>query len=170
MCHSCSHSMKTETAGWHGPVLGMGMRPCRSCGYKWVVIEREYDDASKIKSEQAKTKCPQCNSENELSLEFTRTEPKDHGIDPFFGLELALKAQTRHGIVWAYGAEHLHNLKQYTAAQLRVSSGTKWSYFTRLPKWLKSSKNRSVVLKAINKLEQQLITRRSSKDAVNGAA
>ncbi len=159
LCHSCSHSMKTERDGWHGPVLGMGNRPCRSCGHKWVRAEKEFEDPSKIKSESSNTKCPQCNSENEVALEFTRTEPSDHAIDPFFGLELVLKEPTRHGTVWVYGAEHLKHLKEYTAAQHRVASGTKWSYFTRLPKWVKSAKNREAILKAVTKLERRLITR-----------
>ena len=158
LCHSCSHSLKTERDSWHGPVLGMGRRPCNSCGHKWVHIKKVFDDSSKAKSETAKTKCPQCKTDNEVSLKFTPTEPIDHAIDPFFGLELSLKEDTRHGTVWAYGAKHLEQLKLYTSAQLREGDGTKWSYFTRLPKWLKTSKNRALVLKAITKLEKKLIT------------
>ncbi|WDE01906.1 hypothetical protein SG35_016280 [Thalassomonas actiniarum] len=137
----------------------MGRRPCSTCGYQWVRIEKVFDDATQIKGESAKSKCPQCKSENEVSLEFTRTEPIDHAIDPFWGLELALKEDTRHGTVWVYGATHLEQLKLYISAQLREGGGTKWSYFTRLPKWLKTSKNRELVLKAIAKLENRLITR-----------
>lgn len=158
-CHSCSHSMKTDRDGWHGPVLGMGKRPCRLCGHKWVQVEKEFEDGSKIKSENVNTKCPRCNSDNDITLEFTRTEPSDHAIDPFFGLELALKEPTRYGIVWAYGAEHLMQLKEFIAAQHRVASGAKWSYFTRLPKWIKTAKNRKTILKAIDKMEQRLITK-----------
>ncbi|WP_212748233.1 hypothetical protein [Pseudoalteromonas sp. S1727] len=124
-------------------------------------VEKVFDDASKVMGDSAKSKCPQCKSENEVSIKFTRSEPVDHAIDPFFGLELALKENTRHGTVWAYGATHLQQLKLYTAAQLREGDGTKWSYFTRLPKWLKTSKNRELVLKAITKLEKRLITKPS---------
>ena len=162
MCHCCSHSLKTDRDGWLGPILGIGRRPCGSCGHQWVRIEKHFDNASKVKSEVSNTKCPQCKSENEVLLKFTRTEPIDHAIDPFFGLELALKEDTRHGTVWAYGAKHLEQLKLYIAAQLRESSGTKWSYFTRLPQLLKSSKNRELGLKAISKLECRLITKVSN--------
>ncbi|WP_444885826.1 hypothetical protein [Microbulbifer sp. PSTR4-B] len=162
LCHGCSHSLQTDRDGWHGPVLGMGRRPCGTCGHQWVRVEKVFDDASKINGESTKSKCPQCKSENKVSLKFTRTEPTDHAIDPFFGLELALKEDTRHGTVWAYGATHLEQLKLYTSAQLREGDGTKWSYFTRLPKWLKTSKNRKMVLKAISKLEKRLITNKDS--------
>jgi hypothetical protein len=142
-------------------VLGVGRRPCGTCGHKWVRVEKVFEDVTKLKSESAKSRCPHCNSENEMPLKFTRSEPIDHAIDPFFGLELALKEETRHGTVWVYGATHLEQLKLYTSAQLRVGDGRKWSYFTRLPKWLKTSKNRELVLKAIEKLEKRLITKPS---------
>jgi transcription elongation factor Elf1 len=161
LCRCCSYSLKTERNSWHGPVLGMGRRPCGTCGHQWVRIEKLYDDATKIKSESAKTKCPQCKSGNEVFLTFTRAEPVDHAIDPFFGLELALKEDTRNGTVWVYDATHLEQLKLYVSAQLREGDGTKWSYFTRLPKWLKTSKNRELVLKAISKLEKRLMTKPS---------
>lgn len=158
LCHSCSHSLKTDRDSWHGPVLGTGRRPCGSCGHKWVHFEKIFDDARTAKSEMANTRCPQCKSENIVSLDFIHAKPVDNAIDPFFGLDLALKEDTRHGTVWVYGAPHLEQLKRYTSAQLRESNGMKWSYFTRLPKWLKISKNRELVLKAISKLEKRLIT------------
>jgi phage FluMu protein Com len=162
MCCNCSHSLKTERDGWCGPVLGIGKRPCGFCGFKWVRVENEYEVASTIKRKEAKAKCPQCKSDNIVSLEFIRNKPTDHAIDPYFGLELALKENTRHGTVWVYGANHLEQLKKYISAQLREGDGTKWSYFTRLPKWLKASKNREMVLKSISKIEKRLITRPSS--------
>jgi len=161
LCHSCSHSMKTNRDGWHGPVLGLGKQPCSKCGHKWVHAEKKFDDVSQLISEYAKSNCPKCNFQNDVLLEFVRTEPEDHAIDPFFGLNLALKESTRYGTVWVYNAEHLSQLKLYISAQLREGNGTKWSYFTRLPKWLKSAKNRALVLKAISKLDRRLITRQS---------
>ena len=161
LCQSCSHSLTTDRDCWHGPLLGQGRRPCGSCGHKWVRVEKLFAEASKVNKEYANAKCPQCKNYNEVPLKFTRTEPDDHAIDPFLGLELALKEETRHGTVWVYGAKHLEQLKLYIAADLREGDGTKWSYFTRLPKWLKTSKNRDLVLKAIAKLEKRLITKPS---------
>ena len=162
LCQKCSHSMRTERDGWHGPVLATGRRPCGTCGHKWVYFEKLFDTPKSVKSLVASSSCPECKSSNEVELSFTRSEPVDHAIDPFFGLDLALKENTRYGTVWAYGGEHLFELKSYISAQLRENSGTKWSYFTRLPKWLKTAKNRALILKAIAKLEKRLITSRTT--------
>ena len=159
MCTSCSHSLKTDRDGWHGPVLGIGQRPCCACGKKWVRVEKTYDDASAIKTNTENSRCENCNTLNEVELDLYRSKPLDHSIEPFFGLDLALKEETRHGVVWAYSASHLAELKKYIGAQLRESSGTKWSYFTRLPGWLKSAKNREQILKVISKLESRVITK-----------
>lgn len=158
-CQSCSHSLKTERDEWQGPMLGIGHRPCSHCGNKWVRAEMSYENSSMIKTNASKGACLKCKTVNEVQLTFTHAKPVDHAIDPFFGLELALKFDTRYGTVWAYGADHLEELKQYTSAQLREGNGMKWSYFTRLPKWLKTSKNRELVLKAIGKLEKRLVTK-----------
>ena len=157
-CCNCSHSLKTEKDAWLGPLLGSGKRPCGKCGHQSVLVETIFEDAYKVKSDTAISKCPQCKAENDVPLTFTKAEPLDHAIDPFFGLELSLKEDTRHGTVWVYGSAHLEQLKLYTSAQLREGSGTKWSYFTRMPKWLKSAKNRSLILKSLSKLEKRLIT------------
>jgi len=159
MCQKCSHSMKTKRDPWHGPVLGVGKKPCGSCGYKWVRLEKKFDDIASVKKESTSAPCPHCNADNVVPLKFTRTEPADHAIDPFLGLRLALIENTRHGVVWVYGADHLDHLKRYISAQLREGTISKWSYFSRLPTWIKAAKNREMVLKAIKKLEARLITK-----------
>lgn len=160
-CYSCTHSLQTGDDPWRGPVLGTGRRPCGACGQQWVTFCQVFKDSSQVPS-VGRANCRHCNAENEVTLKFTRAEPKDHAIDRFFGLELALKEETRHGTVWAYNAEHLHELKQYISARLRENSTTKWSYFARLPNWLKAAKNRAMVLKAIARLEDRLITKRAA--------
>jgi hypothetical protein len=107
LCHGCSHSLKTDRDGWHGPVLGMGRRPCGTCGFQWIHVEKVFDDTSKVMSDSVKSKCTQCKSENEVSLKFTRSEPVDHAIDRFFGLELALKEDTRHGVLSHTGRSNI---------------------------------------------------------------
>lgn len=160
-CHGCAHSMTTAGDSWRGPVLGTGRRPCGSCGQQWVTFCQVFEDASQAKT-PGRARCRHCDADNEVTLSFTRAEPKDHAIDPFFGLELALKEETRHGTVWTYNAEHLQELKQFTGAGLRENSTTKWSYFARLPSWVKAAKNREMVLKAIARLEKRLITKRAA--------
>ena len=67
--------------------------------------------------------------------------------------------------LWAYNSEHLEWLKNYVSANLRESTKSNeygWcnaSLASRLPKWLKSVKNKKGILKAIRKLEQKLLNR-----------
>ncbi|WP_395502287.1 hypothetical protein [Ectopseudomonas mendocina] len=157
-CPSCTHAMTTADDSWRGPVLGSGRRPCGSCGQQWVTFCSIFDEASQAPS-VGRTNCQHCTAENEVTLTFSRAEPVDHAIDPFFGLELALKEETRHGTIWAYNAEHLYEREQFIAARLRENSTSKWSYFARLPSWVKSAKNREMVLKAIARLQRRSITK-----------
>ncbi|WP_196808440.1 hypothetical protein [Dickeya chrysanthemi] len=158
-CQYCGHSLKTERDGWHGPVVGHSRRPCGQCGYQWVTKAVSFKNYAAIKKSTTKAKCSKCNSLNELTLSFLYAEPAYHAIDPFFGLELALKEDTRYGTVWVYSAEHLMHLKGYVSARVRENHTMNSSYFSRLPAWIKSYKNREMVLKVIKKLEKRLITK-----------
>lgn len=57
--------------------------------------------------------------------------------------------------LWAYNLKHLNYLKQYVQAELRENKPYYLSVESRLPVWIKSSKNRTTILKAISKLEQK---------------
>lgn len=157
-CHTCAYSLKTNVSGWQGPILGKGSKPCSYCGTKWVMTEIYYGNHTKVKTKIAEVNCQTCRHVNTVELEFMATEPHDHAVDPYFGLELALKERTRFGQVWVYNATHLKELKAFTSAKVRERVLSKWSYFTRLPSWLKEAKNREAVLKAIEKLERKTIT------------
>lgn len=158
MCSECSHSLRTEISKWQGPVRGFGSRPCGYCGHKWVYA-REFCEIPKAINKCHKvSSCPVCNKESQVKLTYYKSKPEDHAIDPYFGLELALKENTRYGTVWVYGKPHLEELKKYIEAKLREGGSDKWSYFSRLPTWLKSAKNRVLVLKALTKLEKRVIS------------
>jgi len=68
--------------------------------------------------------------------------------------------------LWAYNLEHLSWLKSYIGASLRErqeSQQTGWSNAnleSRLPKWLKLSKNRNEILKGIEYLEKKISNNR----------
>ncbi len=156
-CESCFHTMSSSSENWKGPVLGIGRKRCNDCGYKWVIVEKEYKDISAVKSPEEPKTCEQCSAVNIIHLKFVRSKPLDNGIDPYFGLDLWFKSSCRYGSIWCYNREHLSVLKSYVSAQLRENSWCKWSYFTRLPKWIKASKNRETVLKTISQLENKKI-------------
>jgi hypothetical protein len=58
----------------------------------------------------------------------------------------------------AYNEAHLQDLKAYIGASHRERrpDGWKWSMVTRLPKWVKSAKNRDALLKSIERMEAKL--------------
>lgn len=78
------------------------------------------------------------------------------GRDPCFGYLLWLRSETSKGIVWAYNMRHLTLLHSYIQAQVRerhrMVTWRNRSIFARLPRWMKSSKNRELVLRHLNKL------------------
>lgn len=158
VCPHCAKQMKTGEDHWQGPVLATAQRPCQACGHKWVRFEKRYphlDNACHV-TEQAS--CPQCHASNDMELNFYRASPEHEDIDPYFGLTLALREETPFGVVWAYNATHLDALRSYVTAKLRENSYWKWSYFVRLPAWIKSAKHRDTVLQAIARLQQRAKT------------
>ena len=77
-----------------------------------------------------------------------------------FGLKLCLVAPTRFGNIYVHNLEHLQVLKSFVHAGLRerTQSTGNSSYFSRLPAWIKSARNRKEILKAILRLEQMAST------------
>lgn len=72
--------------------------------------------------------------------------------------ELWLSILLRDGKLWAYNLEHLEFIKNYVSANLRersLENISNKSIGSRLPKWMSSKKNRSEVLKAIEKLKNK---------------
>ncbi|MEU5595851.1 hypothetical protein [Streptomyces sp. NPDC020298] len=70
---------------------------------------------------------------------------------------LWLRTTTRHGEIWAYNLEHLDLLRRFVAASLRERApwyehGRKMTYVARLPAWIKDAKNRTEVMRAIDRL------------------
>ncbi|MDX2257665.1 MAG: hypothetical protein NW205_01995 [Hyphomicrobiaceae bacterium] len=84
------------------------------------------------------------------------------GTDPYFGLDLWLVEATRHGIVFAYNAEHLDALAAFVGADLRErhrlapTTLRNRTFQARLPRWMKLARNRQHVLAALARLRQRL--------------
>ncbi|KND25245.1 hypothetical protein [Streptomyces acidiscabies] len=82
---------------------------------------------------------------------------KGRGPDPHF-LPLWLRADTRHGTIWAYNLEHLTVLRDFVAADLREHAPwyehehRRMTYVGKLPTWIKSAKNRAEILRTIDRL------------------
>ena len=129
-CPRCAAQAKLVPWGEDPPTLFMARRlTCGSCG-----LVRDHDGQR---------------------LRFTRD-----GHDPCFGHPLWYRSESSQGVIWAYHRRHLELLRAYVAADLRERSGaegcTNRSYFSRLPDWIKSAKNRDSVLKRIDRMVQDL--------------
>ena len=81
-------------------------------------------------------------------------------IDWYFGLPLWLMEPCCGEVLWAYNLEHLEIIESYVAAKLRERTNKgRNSFLSKLPKWLKSAKNRDEILRSIGKLKRKLDAR-----------
>ncbi|KAB7709059.1 hypothetical protein F9802_02730 [Bacillus aerolatus] len=78
------------------------------------------------------------------------------GVDWYFGLSLYLQAQCCGNNIWFFNLEHLDHIEEYIKKHLRPSELYYLSMESRLPAWMKRSKNRGEVLKVIDKLRQKV--------------
>lgn len=75
-------------------------------------------------------------------------------VDPVFGLDLWLQAPFRGENLWAFNAEHLRFLRDYVRAEHRERVPNRNATLaSRLPRWMKSAKNRDGLLAVIAYLE-----------------
>jgi hypothetical protein len=74
--------------------------------------------------------------------------------DPFFRRPLWLQTRCVGRVLWAYNEEHVDELSAYVGAHLRERGGLRptRAMFARLPRWMKSSGNRSDVLAGLQRL------------------
>lgn len=106
--------------------------------------------------------CSICKKNSRLSvklqdIDYSKANRLEHAQ---FGLKLYLTAQTRLGNLYVHNPEHLQVLKSFVQADLRerTQNTGNSSYFSRLPAWIKSARNRKEILKAILRLEQMAST------------
>jgi hypothetical protein len=76
------------------------------------------------------------------------------------GLALWLKADTRHGDLYAFNFEHLEYIETYVRATIRSINfrgllSCNRTIPSRLPLWVKQAKNREEVLKIIDRMRRR---------------
>jgi len=158
-CLKCSFSQDwaRDESEWKGPVVGSVHQRCPNCGGKWLTAEVWRGKFSNRTKQTVKVECASCSKESEMKLGWRKDRFLGKPFDPYFGFPLLLQVETCGHLLWAYNKDHLHALKAYISAahRERVKDG-KWSMMTRLPKWVKSAKNRGALLKSIERLEEKL--------------
>ncbi|MDT0581815.1 hypothetical protein [Brumicola blandensis] len=86
----------------------------------------------------------------------------ENPTDGYFGFNLWLRIDCNGNSLWAFNQTHLQFLESYVGATLRErveDDELGWSnssLASRLPKWIKSAKNREPILNAISKLKSKL--------------
>ncbi|MFC9705082.1 hypothetical protein ACFTWD_30815 [Streptomyces sp. NPDC056943] len=135
-CEEVARVLRAPDAPGEGGILFGPLRlVCRGCGMSRV---RE------------------CRS---LGLSFDTARP---ATDPYFGLPLWLQTETRHGWLWAYDLEHLDLIRRFVEASLRERSyGGGMTLVARLPVWIKQTKNRDEVLRAVGRIQASLVAART---------
>jgi len=80
------------------------------------------------------------------------------GSGSFMGYPLWLRTNCCAHLLWAYNKPHLEFLDQYVASSLRERMPYKnQSLASRLPSWIKSSKNRDQLQKGLLRLKEKII-------------
>ena len=109
--------------------------------------------------------CPACGGVTEVECRLASLGTGRGLYDSCFGLRLLLQTETRLGPIWAFNGDHLNEYKNFIQAGLRERRSTypRLSAMRRLPGWIRSAKNRALVLKAIGALERKLETYRADR-------
>jgi hypothetical protein len=137
---------------------------CPKCGLlaKVLIDEAEFDKLPKGKMDKFRNQffaprrfvCLSC-----LHRDFWNgTEIGVGGnVDWYFRLPLWLEISCCGELIWAYNLKHLEMLEKYVAAKLRERTKKgRSSFLSKLPKWIKSARNRDEILRAIGKLKGKL--------------
>lgn len=78
------------------------------------------------------------------------------GEDPCFGYPLWYRRETSKGRLWASHHSQLEEMRAYVAASNRdrshMDTWRNQGYLTRLPGWVRSAKNREMVVKALDRM------------------
>lgn len=148
---------------------------CQNCHFS-----EKANDRLRFRS-VAKTKCINCENKLEVPIEGRKKIPKyivipcqicntrnriaenwetyflkynESGIvDPVFGLPLYYQMSFRNEIFWAYNDDHLREIRNYVASELRERSTNKFkmTMVEKLPQFIKEAKNRTELIKLLDK-------------------
>lgn len=149
---SCKHCGLVNTAGqkWFGEYQAFINIPCGYCGSSVVFSSKPLKEISP----NLQLTCATCKQEKAYQPQWFRYK-NDHSKDPYFGLDIYLQIGVKNHTLWLYNLAHLQYLKDYLSATLREDNHRhKYAMITNLPQWVKSAKNRDLILKKLQNLEK----------------
>ncbi len=159
-CKNCLYTLNgskqnTENGYYYARADGR----CRKCGGQWLYPKEKLVNSGSLPKyiEQQCTYCHHFTQFEEYTIHFEYD--KQLGYTKF-GLDLYLKTPTRWGDLFVYNQKQLTDLKAFVEANLRerTQNTGNSSYYSRLPAWIKSARNRKEILKALLRLEQMATT------------
>lgn len=132
------------------------IRPiCRKCGASFEDLKLQPRQNSSSLPQTTSATCLRCNTNNEFSIGWHPFLPADQPRDPLFGCQLLLQKDLKAGMLYAYNSGHAQEYLAFIEAKQRerqpISTGTS-SFFTKLPAWIKSAKNRDAIAKALKQM------------------
>ncbi|MFD1553988.1 hypothetical protein DNU06_16970 [Putridiphycobacter roseus] len=148
-CNHCGFQ-NSQIEKWSGFVQGFVNRACGNCGTGFCYST----EPTRVPYNSTKITCEVCSRMKEYEIQWYRYR-NDKATDPYFGFDLFLQSNIKDNILWLYNLNHLEYLQEYVEAKLRVDDGRhKYSMITNLPQWVKSSKNRDLVIKKLIKMKK----------------
>jgi transcription elongation factor Elf1 len=151
---SCKYCglVQANTQKWYGTYQAFVNTPCGNCGSRVLFTSKPLKKTSPMLT----ISCEVCKKEKAYQPQWFRYK-SDHSKEPYYGLDVFLQIGVKNHTLWLYNSKHLQYVKDYIAASLREDdSRHKYSMITNLPQWIKSAKNRDLILKKLRKLEQTL--------------
>ncbi len=153
VCSNCMHLEKVEDILRYKLIV---KRNCDNCGKSFEKIVSDF----KEKKDTITFPCPNCGiiRTYEPKVEEYNATYKNSGqaSDPIFNLPLWLQADVRGDLFWAYNRSHMNDIKEYVKSKLRERQTMSYTTMVeKLPGFITDSKNRELMLKVIDKLEQK---------------
>lgn len=149
-CHSCNHTLKVKDLVRFNIIV---KRNCDNCGKSF---EKIIPNAKK-RADVITIPCPHCRITRTFEARneqiYLQYNTKGLVCDPIFNLPLWLKTNIKGNVFWANNRKHLEDIREYVDSKLRERRTLEYTTMVeRLPKFIKTAKNRDHILKAIARL------------------
>ncbi len=151
---------QSEKRYWYGQYIAQAKTQTGHCFIKCPRCNAHAPETvgltltTKLAQSSKKIRCHKCNAENRHAIDWLPILEKGEPRDPVFGCELFLQQNFNEGTIFAYNQHHATEYLAYIEAthrewKLPELHGYHSSFFTKLPSWIKSAKNRDKVSKAL---------------------
>lgn len=150
-CHHCNFSKKFESIIYYQIEVSLN---CPNCGNKMAYFQ---DNLKQVPS-LVKIKCEHCHHQLETVPKYQPyhkklTKPNRLKCDDVFGLPLYYQTNVKGNLFWACNQAHAQEILAFVSADLRERAGVgvKMTMTAKLPTFIKSAKNKEMIVKILQK-------------------